>query len=399
MNIFTFSWKNIMARPWQTFLSLLLIMMGVSVISMLLQMNRQLEKNFNKNISGINMVIGAKGSPLQLILASVYHIDNPTGNISLQEVQKWVTNPVVEKWIPLSYGDNYKGYRILGTNHLYPGHYEARLAEGKLWENSFEVTLGAIAAQRLNLGLGDEFQGAHGLVGEVSVHKEKNYKVVGILQPTGTVVDQLILTGLNSVWEIHEHAEDHHAESDSVEEDREITAVLIKARNPAMGMMVARSINDQSSMQAALPAIEINRLFGLFAVGIDTLKILAWVIMIISGISVFVSLYSSLKTRRYDMAMLRAMGASPFKLFSFIMLEGILLAVLGFILGILLSRSGLFFLGTVMEADYNFDFSGVRFMLEELSLFGFTLLIGIGAALIPGLQAYFIPLSKELANG
>ena len=388
-----------MARPWQTFLSLLLIMMGVSVISMLLQMNRQLEKNFNKNISGINMVIGAKGSPLQLILASVYHIDNPTGNISLQEVQKWVTNPVVEKWIPLSYGDNYKGYRILGTNHLYPGHYEARLAEGKLWENSFEVTLGAIAAQRLNLGLGDEFQGAHGLVGEVSVHEEKNYKVVGILQPTGTVVDQLILTGLNSVWEIHEHAEDHHAESDSVEEAREITAVLIKARNPAMGMMVARSINDQSSMQAALPAIEINRLFGLFAVGIDTLKILAWVIMIISGISVFVSLYSSLKTRRYDMAMLRAMGASPFKLFSFIMLEGILLAVLGFILGILLSRSGLFFLGTVMEADYNFDFSGIIFMLEELSLFGFTLLIGIGAALIPGLQAYFIPLSKELANG
>ena len=423
MNIITISWKNILSRPWQTFLSLLLITMGVSVITILILLNQQLETNFNKNITGINMVVGAKGSPLQLILASVYHIDNPTGNISLNEVEKWVQNPVIETWIPLSYGDNYEGYRILGTDHGYTDHYQVQLAEGKLWEESFEVTLGANAAQRLNLKIGDEFYGSHGVVGDVNVHDEKAYKVVGILESNGTVVDQLILTGLSSVWEIHEdhdheddhedheheekgdheHTEgeehDHDAEEEHAhEEDREITAVLIKARNPAMGMMYARNINDQSNMQAALPSIEVNRLFSLFAVGIDSLKIMAWVIMIISGISVFVSLYSSLKTRRYDMAMMRALGASPDKLFLFILLEGVLLAVAGFLLGIIFSRIGFWVLSQTMAQDYNFNLTGNTFSLEELSLLGLTILIGIAAAIIPGLGAYSIPISKELAD-
>ncbi|TAE60586.1 MAG: ABC transporter permease, partial [Bacteroidetes bacterium] len=128
MNLLLLTWRNLTHRISGALLSLLLLSLGVGIISLLLLIQSQLERHFTDNVKGIDMVVGAKGSPLQLILASVYHIDNPTGNISLSEADSLARNPLIARAIPLSYGDNYQGYRIVGTDSSYVLHYQATVA-------------------------------------------------------------------------------------------------------------------------------------------------------------------------------------------------------------------------------------------------------------------------------
>ncbi|MEM6766165.1 MAG: FtsX-like permease family protein [Bacteroidota bacterium] len=417
MNLFSLSWKNLAAKPLSTALSLILLMLGVSIISLLLLLDKQLQNTFDKNVRGIDMVVGAKGSPLQLILASVYHIDAPTGNIPLKEANMLVRNPLVETAIPLAYGDNFKGYRILGTDTSYVHHYEGKLAEGEPWDKDFEVNIGSLVASRLGLAVGSSFYGSHGVSGEMAdVHDENAYIVKGIFEPSGTVLDQMILTNVSSVWSIHDHEGEDHEEEDSdheaegedhegegsdheaEEEEKEITALLLKFRSPLGNVTLPRIINENTSMQAALPAIEVNRLIGLLGIGIETLRALAIAIIVISGISVFISLFNSLKDRKYELALMRTMGASRGRLFIMIILEGLMLAILGFILGYVLSRIGMMVMQNFVATTYKYEFTSVAFLPEEWLLLGVTLLIGLLAAIIPAFQAYNTDISETLAD-
>ena len=373
---------------------------GITIISLLLLLNKQLDDQFRKNIKGIDMVLGAKGSPLQLILSSIYQIDSPVGNIPLDEAQRLTRNPMIKTAIPLSMGDNYQSFRIVGTNKKYLDHFEASVQQGRLFQKNLEVVIGPGVATGTGLKIGDAFASSHGLDKDGESHAESKYKVVGILGPTNTVTDQLILTPLSSVWAIHEHheaGETHEAETGPGEAPREITSMLIKFRNP-MGMMLARGINNNSKLQAALPNIEINRLFSLLGVGVDTLRGLALVIMLISGISVFVSLYNSLKERRYEMALMLSMGATRAQLFGMLLLEGLALALIGFILGILLSRVGLWLFSSSVSTDYHYNLAAFGILPEEWILLGVAVLIGLLAAALPALGIYRMNISRTLAK-
>ena len=182
------------------------------------------------------MVLGAKGSPLQMILSAVYHIDAPTGNIKLAQAQAWMKHPFVESAIPLAYGDSYKGYSVLGTTHDYINKYQAVLQQGKLNENDFEVVVGSTAAGILQLKVNDRFYGNHGdQNGET--HNAHAYVVTGILKPSGSVIDNLIVSNVASVWKMHDEGDNEdEQESNQGQEDeskqQEITAVLLKFRNP-----------------------------------------------------------------------------------------------------------------------------------------------------------------------
>jgi putative ABC transport system permease protein len=405
MNLFKLSWANLVAKPLSTFLSLLLLTMGVGIISLLLLLNTQLDEQFKRNIEGIDMVVGAKGSPLQLILSAVYHIDNPTGNISKAEADRLAKHPLIKKSIPMAYGDNYRGYRVLGTDTSYVGHYEGELAEGRLWEKDMEVTAGALAAKRLGLKIGDNFYSTHGLdESSDDVHKAHGFTVVGILQPSGTVLDQLLLTEVGSLWKVHEKPKEEGAEAAASEEtsdapEEEITAMLVKFRSPMGMIMMPRYVNEQTSMQAGMPAFEINRLNEQMGVGITLLQGIAILIIIISGISVFVSLYNSLKDRKYELAIMRSLGASQSSLFSMIILEGLILAGLGFVLGLLLSRGAMAALASLMADSYRYQFSATRFLPEEAWLLLGTLLIGFIAAVVPGIHAFRTDIHNTLAEG
>ncbi|GAA4453450.1 ABC transporter permease [Nibrella saemangeumensis] len=415
MNLFRISWSNLKDKPLSSFLSGLLMTLGITIISLLLLLNKQLDEQFAKNIKGIDMVLGAKGSPLQLILSSIYQIDAPTGNIPMAEAERLTRNPMIKTAIPLAIGDNYRSFRILGTNKKYLDHYEVTVGQGKLFADDMDVVIGPRVAEVTGLKIGDTFSGSHGLDEEGEAHKEAEYKVVGILNRSNTVTDQLILTNISSVWAIHEHhentpgtpagseeaheheeGEDHDHEA-AADEDREITSMLIQFRNP-MGMMLARGINNNSKLQAALPSIEINRLFSLLGVGVETLRGLAIVIMLISGISVFVSLYNSLKERRYEMALMLSMGATRTQLFGMLLLEGLVLALIGFGLGILFSRIGLMLFSASVQQQYHYSFASFNILPEEWALLGVAVLIGLLAAALPAIGVYRMNISRTLAE-
>ena len=416
MNLLKISLANLKEKKLNSFLSAMLLTLGIGMISLLLLLNKQLDEQFRRNIRGIDMVVGAKGSPLQLILSSIYQIDAPTGNVPLSEVNSLKRNPFVKTVIPLSMGDNYHGFRIVGTTPKYVEHFQAKIAEGALFTQPMDVTLGSKVAKNSGLKIGDTFASSHGLDSDGEAHNDKKYKVVGIFESTGSVVDQLVLTNLESVWEIHDHAEDKAADapaenikqSDPAHEEemaephhqdeKQVTSALIQFRNPMGLITIPRQINQNTSMQAALPSIEINRLFSLLGVGIETLRALALVIIIIAGVSVFISLYNSLKERKYEMALMLSMGATRTKLFLMLLLEGLILAVTGYLSGIILSRVGLWLFSRAAEQDFHYSIREFSILPEEIYLLIGALVLGLLAAALPSLGIYRLNISRTLAE-
>ena len=432
MNLLTLSWKYLSFRPLATGLNVILLAFGLAIITVLLLVQYQFEQKMTRDAAGIDLVVGAKGSPLQLILSSVYHIDFPTGNIKMEEAQRISRSRLVKQVIPLAMGDNVQGLRILGTNHDYLDLYEVKFAAGKAWEKPFEVTLGAESAQILGLKLGDTFSGSHGISVGSHDHDQHAFRVTGILAPSGKVVDRLVLTSIESVWYTHDEAggaePDTTAEGEEVsiaeeeeegtlsegidphllpvaargfpisDQEREVTTLLIRYRNPMAAIQLPRMINSGTSMQAASPAFEMSRLFELLGVGISLLKGLALALVMIAGLSIFIALYNSLKERKYDLAILRTLGASRGQLVALVFLEGISLTILGAIFGIAFGHG---FLALIVEFASQEVVSLVDpwiFLPEEGLIFGYALAVGIIASLIPAWSAYQTSIAKQLTK-
>ena len=412
--ILKIAWKNAWFKPLNTVLSVVLLTASVAIISLLILLQKQFEKQFSSNIDGVDLVIGAKGSPMQLILSSVYQMDAPTGNINYAAAKVWMKHPFVKTAIPLAFGDNYRGFKILGTTEDYMKKYEATITSGKMFTKNFEVVLGNEVAKKMNLKVGDTFLSSHGDAEQGEVHEEHPYIVVGIASKTGKVIDNLILSNIESVWAMHHHEEEtaavvahqheegeehHHEEVHNHDEDHEITAVLVKLKNKMGFVLWPRLIAQNTTMQAASPAIEINRLFSLFGIGLDALQYLAYGIMFISGISIFIALYNTLKERKYEFALMRVSGARRSQLLILVLFESILLCIIGFILGTIVGRVALYLISTSTEETYKMAFNPFEFAVkEEGILFLTTIFVGIIAAVIPAVKAYRLNISKTLAN-
>lgn len=393
------SWKSLWSKPLSASLNIMLVAFGTGILTLLLLASTQIEEKLNNNSKDIDLVVGAKGSPLQLILSSIYYIDFPTGNIPLKEANELSHNPFVKRATPLALGDNYNGVRIVGTDSNFISLYGLKIKHGKFWVKDLEATIGINVAKEQNLKVGDTFYGAHGLTNNSDVHKDHPYKVVGILTPQHNVTDNLILTNIASVWEMHEEEgkkENGKGKMEDVE-DREITALLIQYRSPMSVAMFPRMVNQMTSLQSASPAMESTRLFSLIGVGVDTLQWFAVLIMFIAAISVFINLYNSLKERNYDLAIMRTLGASRTKLFIIVILEGLLLTIAGTIVGILIGHVVLELIGNYQESSQA-KLSGKIFITSELYLLLAGLGIGIFASALPALQAYRSNISKILAK-
>ncbi|HEY3403424.1 MAG TPA: FtsX-like permease family protein [Ohtaekwangia sp.] len=416
MNLFTLVWNYLKARPLNTAINIVLLSLGIGVITLLLLFNKQLEQKITENARGIDLVVGAKGSPLQLILCNIFHVDFPTGNIKLAEAEKISKNRLIKKAIPLALGDSYQSYRIIGTTKAYADLYQGEVASGDWWKQDLEVTIGATVAELTGLKIGDTFASAHGLTEGGHAHNDHQYVVKGIFKRTNTVLDNLILTRVESVWEMHEEGEEHHEEEhhhtadtafvpsplvpsipkgDSV---KEITSMLIQYRSPMGAIQLPRMVNAQSSLQAASPAFETARLFSILGVGVDILMAFAYVLIIISGLSIFIALYNSLKERRYDMAIMRSMGATRSKLLVSILLEGGILTLIGCVTGLLIGHGVLVLLSGMVEETQKAGISGLVFYPQEWIILGGSLLLGLLCAIIPAIQAYRTDISKVLAG-
>ncbi len=396
-------------------LNTVLFGLGVGIIVFLMIAQKQLAGNLTSSGKGIDLVVGAKGSPMQLILSSIYQIDYPTGNISLLEAEQLTKNRFVKKAVPLALGDAYNGVRIVGTTAGYLELYNADISDGKAWSGEMEVCLGSAAAEKLGMKLGDEFVGQHGLANGGYDHDEHGkFKVVGILAETGAIIDQLILTNIQAVWMVHE--EEHNevevlaADSDTIllsklipsvnlnseDSTREITSLLVQYRSPMGAMQLPRYINQKTNMQAASPTFEMARLLTLVGVGVDVFEGFAYIILCVALLSVLMAIYNALKDRKHDLAVMRALGASKSLLFRSIISEGMMIAFLGTVLGLIFGHAMIAGVASYMQNASNF--SGAVFYLEEVIVVILGTLVGVLVAVVPAYSLYRVDVSKTLTQ-
>lgn len=398
MRLFYLAYRNLISKPLNLLLSLLLLSLSMSLVTFVLQLSDQMGGQLQKNIDPFDMVVGAKGSPLQLVLSSVLHVDAPTGNIKLQDTKQLFNHPFVEYAVPVSYGDNYRGYRILGTYPEYIEKYQAQLAQGEMYKKTFEVLLGAAAAERLELKLGDTFVGSHGLVeSEIGAHEDHPYTVTGILERSNTVVDQLIITSLESIWGSHAHEEEGH-ENEHAEEPKEITSLLVKFKSPIGMMQIPRFINENTNMQSALPGYEVQRLMGLLGSGVKTINGIAIAILLVSGLSIFISLLKTIRERKGELALLRVYGFGTSKLLYLALLEGIFLSVLGFALGWLIGRAGIFLFSAYAESTYGFGLEIHTPSTVECVLLLITIVLAVLASFLAAIPVFKLNVAKTLSD-
>lgn len=418
-------------RPLGVVLNALLLAIAVATLVLLLQFAQQAGERFERDARGIDLVVGAKGSPLQLVLSSVYHIDVPTGNIPLGELDRLRADPGVAEAVPLALGDNFQGFRIVGSDDRLLPLYGATMAEGRSFARPAEAVLGAEVARRTGAQLGQKFIGSHGLeTGEEDGqgHDHAPFETVGILAPSGTVLDRLILTSVESVWDVHgiEHephdeaaGEHDHEQDDPADHDHdaepahqdehqgeaampgmepEITALLVRYRNASAAMRLPSQINRQSALQAAAPAAEAARLLGLFGSIIEGARLFGWLLALSAGLSLFVALWNATRAREADLALLRVMGARPSTVFGTILIEGLLIAAIGALGGIAVAH-GLIAVATASFPTLDeLGLSALRFLPGEGAILAAALAIGLVAALIPAIRIFRIDLATTLAR-
>jgi putative ABC transport system permease protein len=395
LSAFTYALRMLLARPGAALLNALLIALGVATMTVLLLVSTQMERSFERDLAGMDVVVGAKGSPLQMILAGVLHVDVPAGNMPLAAAQELATDPRVKQLIPLSLGDSYQGFRIVGTTVAYPALYNAQLAAGALWAQPMQAVAGADVAALLPLKTA--FSGSHGLAGGGEVHDKTQYQVVGHLQRCGCVLDRLILTSTESVWLVHEKeiALDE-ADKKALQEEREITFALIQYASPLAAVSFPRFVNQSTELQAAAPAIEITRLFRLLGVGTQVLQAFAAVLLAVAATGLWMALTQALRERRGDLAMLRMLGASPAKVASLLLFETLLLALAGWAIGALLGHLLTSVIGYLLMQQRSLIISGALWLPQELLLLAGVLLLSVVAVAWPLRQAYRLDVLKQL---
>ncbi len=429
MNMIQFSIASLRFRALGNIFNVIVLALGVALIVMLLQVSDQLERRFDSDLEGIDLVVGAKGSPLQLILSSVFHVDSPTGNIPLEEANKLKENPLVKSSIPLALGDSFKGFRIVGTSPDYATHYHATLAEGVFWQKPMEAVMGSEVARISKSKLGDSFSGSHGLSEGGEAHEASPYKITGILAPTGTVIDRLVLTDVGSVWEVHQHHDDHadkdtHADKDKHEkakgnsdksddaadskhhdddeeraaDKKELTALLISYKTSLAAASLPRLVNQNTSLQAASPAFEMARMLALLGTGGEVARLFAYALMSIAAVGSFISLLGAVNERQYDMALLRTLGMTRKRLFSFVIMQGLVLGAVGAALGLVFGHIFSGFAMHWIEATRHISLTGGGVHAYELSIAFGAIVLSACAAFVPALMAYRMNVATVLSR-
>ena len=389
MNIFYISILYLKSKPLNFLLSVFLMIVGITIITVSILVNQVTKETFSKNNPGLDAVVGAKGSPLQLILSSIHHIDIPTGNISYQNARKIIKHPAIKSAIPISLGDNFQNFRIVGTNKSFLKLYKANLISGTAWSQPMQAVIGNNVSKITKLKINKFFVGSHGLIDTGDVHAEQPYKVVGVLKKTGTILDNLILTSLDSVWNLH---------SDTNKDNLEITSLLLKYKNKTSSFSFPRLINKGTNMQAASPSFEISKLLKLTGNAHRIVDYLSVLIIILSFLGILFTLLNNINERKYDLAVLRTLGFSRWKLFSIILSEGMIISILGSTMGLILGY-------ILYESMYYFSIVGRSIELGQLNflndIFLIWIMINIIAfltCLIPCMKVYRQNIRSTLLN-
>ena len=402
MKTISLSWCYLWSRPLAASLNLLLLTLGLACITFVLLISHQISHAFERDLAGIDVVVGAKGSPMQLILSGVFHLDVPTGNVPLAAIKALEKNPQVAKVIPISLGDSFRGFRIVGTSLDYIKHYNAQLdtaAGGALWAQPMQAVIGRQVARQTGLKVGDTFSGSHGLGSRGESHEQLPYTVVGVLAASGSVLDRLVLTATESVWKVHETATALDVEDQKIlEEDRELTLALIQYRTPLAAVTFPRFVNATTEMQAAAPALEITRLLSMIGVGIDVFKALGGVLLLTAGLSVFIALWSAVRERRADLALLRMLGAPPRKIAGLLLFEALWLVLMACALGVLAGQGLMALTAWALQAEKSILTGAFVWPVELMAVPLLALVVALAASVLPAWEAYRVSVFELLRS-
>lgn len=442
MNILQLVFAYLRHRPWLTLLNVVLLALGLATLTVMLLFAHQAQDRLLRDSKGVDLVIGAKGSPLQLILSTVYHVDVPNGNIKLADAETVLADPMVKRAIPIALGDSFQSFRIVGTGTAFLELQNAKVAEGVLWKQPLEAVLGSEVARKSGIKVGTQFIGSHGMGGGGEGHVNAPYTVTGILAPTGSVVDRLILTSVESVWKAHEtvapppdlasllrgvmardpnaasqapanpdgmgkdaartdadkkgaekkgaakdeHAHDEHDGHDHAahsEPGKEVTAFLVQYASPLAVAVFPRMVQNTGSLQAAQPAYETARLLSMIGFALDALRIFAGVLILASALGLLIALVNALNERQTDLALMRLLGASPMRLAAQMLAESVTLTLAGAILGLLLGHVATHLMGQWLEATRQVQMTGLIWLPGEWVLLAGALVLGLVAGLWP----------------
>ncbi|AKX44719.1 peptide ABC transporter permease [Thiopseudomonas alkaliphila] len=418
MNLLHLAWRSLKSRRFTAGLTVFAIAVSVCLLLAVERVRTETRVSFANTISGTDLVVGARSGSINLLLYSVFRLGNATNNIRWSSFTQWQQHPQVKWAIPLSLGDSHKGYRVLGTSEDYFTHYQygrkqhLALQAGDFFSDQqpFQLVLGAEVAERLGYQLGDSVVLAHG-ISRVSLvqHDDKPFTVTGILQRTGTPVDRTLHISLAGMEAIHldwQHGMPARGAARLTAEQvqqmdltpRSITAALLGLNSKVASFSVQRAINQwpDEPLQAIIPGVALQELWGLMSSAEQALFIISLLVVLTGLIGMLTAILASLNERRREMAVLRSVGARPWHIASLLMLEALLLAGAGVILGVALLIIGILVLQQPIQTHY-----GIYLPLSGLSLREWLLLAGIMLAallmaLLPAGRAYRLSLNDGL---
>lgn len=463
MNLFQLIFKQMRQRALSTWLTLLSVALGVGLAIAIMVLQREGKQIFGQTDYGYDVLVGAKGSPLQLTLNTIYQIDRSPGNIPYSLYEAMIDGefrPQVEQAIPYAVGDTYRGHRIVGTLpalfgvddqgnamskpfEYRPGkHYE--LAQGSVFHpRKFQAVVGSDIPARTGLTIGGKFKATHGMPAPNQVPDEHDaqWEVVGILKPTHTAADRVLFIPLQTFYAISEHDEglqslaqikqgadvakvaspqqatqdahhDHHDHDEPYSMNADgtidlklpksewlVSSILVRSRSPFAAQQLMYAINNRDQASAVNPASVMREFFGNFLDnGARVLLLISLLVTLVAAASILTTIYNSISARRRDIAILRALGATRYRILALICAEagtiGLIGGLLGFALGHLVAAGGSIYMDRLMGEGIRW----LSFGSWELYFLLFVIVLATLAGLVPGLKAYSTPVATHLTS-
>lgn len=396
--------KSLLNRRFTVLLTVLSVAVGVFTLLGVEHIRHQAKNSFTSSVSGIDLIVGARTSPTNLLLYSVFRIGNATNNISWDSYQHFTNHPQVAWTIPVSLGDSHRGYRVMGTSTDYFNQFRygqstpLAFSDGGPFAHTLDVVVGAEVARRLNYDIGDTLVLAHGL-GQTSftMHDEQPFTVVGILAPTGTPVDQTLhvsLAGLEAV---------HMTPSKEANEPlipSSITAFMVGLDSKIATFQVQRHINDyqREPLTAVLPGVAMSQLWQMVGSIEKVLQLISLLVFAASMLGLSAMLMASMRERQREMAVLRAIGAGPGFLFFILQTEGLLIVITGTLLALGALQLGLPLAETALARHFGLLIDSNLITGNSLKMLALVIISTVVVGLIPSLSAYRQSLHHGLAQ-
>jgi putative ABC transport system permease protein len=413
--------KSAWNRRYTLGLTLIAIALSVTLLLGIERLRQDARTSFSEAVSGTDLVVGARSSPLQLLLYAVFHSGEASNNMSWRSVQALAAHPAVAWIIPISLGDSHHGYPVLGTTPAYFEHFRygdrqpLRLQQGKPFAGLFDAVLGAEVAERLGYRLGDRITLAHGMREHEEDHEpghaehgDKPFTVVGILARSGTPMDRTVHIGLAAMEAIHLDWQGgapipgFAIPPQFVKKfdltPKAVTAVLLGLKSRAAVFALQRHVADyrDEPLMAVLPGVALSQLWDLLAVAERALLAISALVLAVSFAGLVAVVLAGLGERRRELAILRSVGARPRDLFALLALEGGAVTCAGAVLGTLLLTVLSAALAPWVEARYGLALRLALPSAAELALLGGVIAVGTLASLLPGYRAYRLSLADGL---